>query len=237
MTKWKSYPIPRIEKCIDSLGEGGIYLSVVANSGYWQDKIGAANHNKSPFASCHGLFWLIFIPFGLHNVPGISQPTKDAIFSAMRRQFALAQLVYIVILLKTPQEHSGHVCKVLTLPRNAAVTLKLKKCELFSETIDFLGHFTCPWRMEISFHATDTISGLKTRSGRAKVRSILRLGNDFKRIVSNIAQLVTALNQKLYKNQPTISGMLNKKELNSINFLKQTLISQSILVFPAAVDT
>ena len=39
MTKKDAYPLPRIEECIDSLGDAAIFSTLGANSGYWQMKI------------------------------------------------------------------------------------------------------------------------------------------------------------------------------------------------------
>lgn len=63
-------------------------------------------------------------------------------------QFSLTYLFDIVIFLHTPDEHMDHARQFLTLLYEAAVTMNLKKCELFKSFIDYLGHFIHPGRLE-----------------------------------------------------------------------------------------
>lgn len=61
-----SYPIPRLDDCIDSLGDTMIFLTLVANSGYWQVEIAEKDCDKAEITSHHGLSRLD-IQFALQN--------------------------------------------------------------------------------------------------------------------------------------------------------------------------
>lgn len=65
------YPIPRVDQCIDSLGNTTIFLTVDANSGYWQIQIviDDKNKDKARFISNYGLYCYERMPFGLCNAP------------------------------------------------------------------------------------------------------------------------------------------------------------------------
>lgn len=150
----------------------------------------------------------------------------------LRWQYALSYLDDIVIFSRTPQEHIGHVRKVLTLLHDAGVTLQLKKCKFFTETINYLGHVIRPRRLDISSHTTDAIRGLKALTSLTELRSFLGLCNVFRRFVPNFARLAAPLHQRLKKDQPATFGSLNEEELNSMNSLKNALISPPVLALP-----
>lgn len=62
---------------------------------------------------------------------------------------------------KTPEEHNRHIREVLTPQNNVGVTLNLKKCQFFTESIDDLGHVIFPGRLELVSRTTDEIWGLQ----------------------------------------------------------------------------
>lgn len=78
--------------------------------------------------------------FGLKNTPSTFQRVIKVIFSTVRWRFALVYLDYIIMFSNTPEEHLTHLRYVWTLFSEAGVTLKLKKCLLFTDRIDYLGH-------------------------------------------------------------------------------------------------
>lgn len=99
--------------------------------------------------------------FDSRNALSTIQHTMDVILSTVRWHFALVYLNDILIILRSPQEHIGHVRKVLKLLRNAGVTLKWKKSKFFLETIDYSGQAIRPRRLEIASHTTEAIRELK----------------------------------------------------------------------------
>lgn len=62
-----SYPIPRIEECIDSLGDASKFSILDANSGYWQIEIKERDHANTAFIYHHGLHPFKCMPFGQKN--------------------------------------------------------------------------------------------------------------------------------------------------------------------------
>ena len=46
----------------------------------------------------------------------------------------------IIVFSNTVEEHLEHLTTVLTLLRNARITLKLKKCAFVQGRVDYLGH-------------------------------------------------------------------------------------------------
>ena len=89
MTVRDSYPIPRMDECIDSLGDARIYTALDANCGYWQIEIEENDRNKTAFTSHQGLYRFKRMPFGLRNAPGTFQRAADVILSKVKWKTAL----------------------------------------------------------------------------------------------------------------------------------------------------
>lgn len=64
-----SYPIPRMDECIDSLRSAKIFSTLDANSGYWKIEIDPRDRDKTTFTSHHGLYRFVRMPLGLKNAP------------------------------------------------------------------------------------------------------------------------------------------------------------------------
>jgi Reverse transcriptase (RNA-dependent DNA polymerase) len=73
-----SYPLPRMDECIDSLGDARVFSTLDCNSGYWQIPVNPGDREKTTFTSHEGLYKFLRMPFGLRNAPAdrinLSQP-------------------------------------------------------------------------------------------------------------------------------------------------------------------
>ena len=69
MTKREVYPLPRLEDCIDSLGEAKWFSTLDANCGYWQIEMDENDKPKTAFTAHCGTYRYTRMPFGLKNAP------------------------------------------------------------------------------------------------------------------------------------------------------------------------
>ena len=97
MTVRDAYHIPRMDKCIDSLGDAVIFSTLDCNSGHWQIPMSYEDRDKTAFFSHCGLFRWLRMPFGLKNAPGTFQRAANVILAGVKWQFALVYLDDIII--------------------------------------------------------------------------------------------------------------------------------------------
>ena len=76
-----TYPLPRMEDCIDSLGEVRLFTTLDALWGYWQVPIAESDRDKTTFTSYMGTFRCKRMPFGLRNASATFQRALDIILS------------------------------------------------------------------------------------------------------------------------------------------------------------
>lgn len=84
-----AYAIPRMDECIDFLGDAQVFSKLDANYGYWQVEIVEADLDKTAFTSPHGLYSFVRMLLGVQNAPGTFQRVIDVILLAVRWQHAL----------------------------------------------------------------------------------------------------------------------------------------------------
>jgi len=56
VTKKDSYPLPRIDDCIDSLNKATIFSTLDCNAGYWQVSIASEDWETTAFVCHEGAF-------------------------------------------------------------------------------------------------------------------------------------------------------------------------------------
>jgi hypothetical protein len=78
-----SYPLPRMDECIDSLGDAKIFTTLDCNSGYWQIPVRPEGWEKTAFTSHEGLYWFLRMPFALRNAPATFQRLVDITLSGL----------------------------------------------------------------------------------------------------------------------------------------------------------
>jgi Reverse transcriptase (RNA-dependent DNA polymerase) len=84
-----SYPLQRMDECIDSLGDATIFYTLYCNSGYWQIPFHPDDQDKTTFTSHEGLYKFLRIPFGMPNAPATFQRMMDMILAGLAWKICL----------------------------------------------------------------------------------------------------------------------------------------------------
>lgn len=158
MAKRNAYQISRINKSIDSLGEAAVFAMSDVNSECMQVEIINENLVKPALTSHHGLCRFLRGPFRLWDALTTFLGTMDVALSADKLQFVAVYLGDSVVSFRFAANHIDHVKHVVTILRDAGVTVKLKKCNFFINTADHLGHVICARCFEIASHMAEVMA-------------------------------------------------------------------------------
>ena len=71
--KPKSFPLPRMEDCIDKVGHAAFVSRFDLLKGYWQVPLSEHARDLSAFIALNGLYEYNVMPFGLRNAPATSK--------------------------------------------------------------------------------------------------------------------------------------------------------------------
>ncbi|GES80903.1 RNA-directed DNA polymerase homolog [Rhizophagus clarus] len=92
---------------------------------------------KTAFIYSQGLFEYNVMPFGLKTAPATFQRVMDEILKDYIGKFVTVYLDDIMIYSKNFEEHIRHIEKVLERIEKANMIIKLKKCKLEEEILNF----------------------------------------------------------------------------------------------------
>ena len=227
-----TYPLPRLDECLDWLGDTKVFSALDAISGYWQMPIPEPDRDKTAF-SCHsGLYRFSRMPFGLTNAPATFQRAMDILLSPFRWKSCLVYLDDIIIFSKSWEEHISHVDEILSVLEKAGVKLKLGKCECFVEKIKYLGHVVRPGTLEIDAARTAALEQVRYPQTQTQLRSFLGLCNVYGRLVPHYAKIAHLLNQLSKKRQPIQLEGFDEACENAFHKLKDAILAPPVLALP-----
>jgi hypothetical protein len=227
-----SYPIPRMDECIDSLGDASIFSTLDCNAGYWQIPIRKGDRNKTTF-TCHaGTYRYIRMPFGLTNAPATFQRTLDILLSKFKWKHCLVYLDDVIIHSRDVESHIKHVDAVLGTLRNAGVSLKLKKCSFFTDSVRYLGHVIRPGTLEIDKASVASLKNARAPETQSEIRSFLGMCNVYRRFLKNFAHTAEPLNALLRAGQPAKIASWGEKEEAAFRELINAICEPPILRLP-----
>jgi Reverse transcriptase (RNA-dependent DNA polymerase) len=116
----ETYPLPRMDECIDSLGEAPMFTTLDCKSSFWQIPLYPIDMDKTAFMSHHGLYQFTRLPFRLRNAPGSFRRTVDNILAGVKCKTCLLYLDDIIVFSSLREAHLHHVHKFFPSSRRPA---------------------------------------------------------------------------------------------------------------------
>ena len=232
VTKRDSYPMPRMDECIDSLGSANIFSTLDCNSGYWQLPIAERDQGKTTF-TCHaGSYKFLRLPFGLRNAPATFQRAMDIILSGIRWKYCIVYLDDIILFSKTRDDHLKHLEEVFRLLKEAGATLRLQKCDFFKKEVKYLGHVIRPGRLGMLRKNVEAIEKADPPKTKTQMRSFLGMCNVYRRFIKGYARIAHPLSRRTSKDFPETWDDLSEEEITAFKTLKRCLLTAPILALP-----
>jgi len=145
-----TYPLPRMNDCLDSLGDAEFFSTLDCNAGYWQIPVAEEEKHLTSFTNHVGTYQCTRHPSGRCNAPATFQRAVDMILAGVKWQYVLVCFDDIIVYSTDAESHLSHLEKVFTLLGENGVTLKAKKCHLFSNEVEYLGHVIRPGRISVN---------------------------------------------------------------------------------------
>lgn len=227
-----SYPLPRMEECLDSLGEATVFTTLDCNSGYWQIPVAAEDRDKTTF-SCHaGTYRYKRMPFGLATAPATFQRTLDMVLSKFNWRTCLVYLDDVIIFSEDVESHFVHVDRILSALQHAGVSLNLKKCEFFTNTVKYLGPIIRPGTLSIDETKVVALTKAQHPRNHTELRSFLGFCNVYRRFVQNYSQIAAPLNALLKKGIPLQLEPFGPDEANAFSTLVTNVTNPPVLALP-----
>jgi len=227
-----SYPLPRMEDCLDSLGDAQFFSTLDCNAGYRQMPIAEEDKPKTAF-TCHcGTYQCTRLPSGLCNAPATFQRALDMILSGVRWQNVLVYLDDLIIFSADAESHLSHLDTVLTLLGKHGVTQKTQKCHLFSNEVEYRGHVLRPGRLSVNEKNLKAIEKTVFSRTQTQLRSFLGMCNVYRRFAVDLAKTAKPLNELNSVKLPTRLSPSTPEEQTAFDKSREQLRHPPILAIP-----
>lgn len=97
--------------------------------------------------------------------------------------------------------------------QTASLTLKLKKCFIISDAINYLEHVFTPVRLQIRTKATETVHEFNELTTASNLRSLSELCSVYLLFFPNFARVSELLSKRLQNGEPTRFELKDKQRL------------------------
>ena len=231
VTQNDSYALPRVDDCLDSLGEARYFTTLDANCGYWQIDVNEADREKTAFTSHKGLYQFKRMPFGLMTAPATFQRAIDIVLSSVRFQCALTYLDDIVIYSPTFHQHLKDLSRVLKLLQDAGVSLKRDKCFFAAVQVKYLGLKVSHAGVEVDDDKIASVRQALPPTNKTGLRRFLGMTGFYRKFIPTYAKVAAPLTKYL-KGDRDDTFELDAEAIRAHEKLKLAVTSAPVLALP-----
>ncbi|KAK2920619.1 hypothetical protein Q8A73_000104 [Channa argus] len=137
ITKPDSFPLPRMDDCVDRVGSAKYVTKLDLLKGHWQVPLTPRASEISAFVTPDHFLQYTVLPFGLRNAPATFQRLMNTVLSGVNT--CEIYLDDIVAYSATWSEHLKTLSEIFSRLRAASLTLNLAKCEFGKVVVTYLG--------------------------------------------------------------------------------------------------
>nr|XP_054601704.1 retrovirus-related Pol polyprotein from transposon opus isoform X1 [Nothobranchius furzeri]XP_054601706.1 retrovirus-related Pol polyprotein from transposon opus isoform X1 [Nothobranchius furzeri] len=131
-----AYPLPRVDDCVDSVGNSRFVTKLDLLKGYWQVPLTETASEASAFVTPDDFLEYTVMPFGMRNAPATFQRLINTVLSGM--EHCNAYLDDIVVHTSTWEGHIATLRELLSQLDTANLTINLAKSDFVKATVTYL---------------------------------------------------------------------------------------------------
>jgi hypothetical protein len=224
------FPLPFISEILDKLQGYNRFTLMDLKNGFFQCPMAEDSIPMTAF-TCHmGLFEYLRQPFGLTNGPASFQRNITKILAPLIAKGKVMVFVDdIVCMSKGYEQHMKDVDQVLTVLREAGVTLKESKCRFAQEHMDLLGYHIQENGVTAQKGKTQAIDQMPRPKTVKQVRQFLGMASYYRMLIPHFAEYAYPLNKLTSKK---VKWQWTEECEKGFVKLKQALASESIVAYP-----
>jgi len=221
-----------MDDCLDSLGDARFFSTLDFKAGYWQIPVAEEDKHLTSFTTHVGTYQCTRLPFGLCNAPATFQRAIDMLLAGVKGQYVLIYLDDIIVYSADAESQLSHLEKVFTLLGENGVTLKAKKCHLFSNEVEHLGHVIRPGRISVNEKNLKAIRKAIYPKTQTQLRSFLGMCNIYRRFTADFAKVAKPLNKLVSSSLPKKLCLPTMEEQAAFDRLREQLCNPPVLALP-----
>ena len=223
--KLDTYPLPRIDDLLASLGKGKSFTKLDLAHAYQQVPLEEESKQFTVINTPKQLYRYHRLPFGIASAPAILQRTMDGILRGMPR--VCTYLDDILVTGVTDKEHLETLDAVLTKLAAAWLRLKRSKCAFMQPAVEYLGYHISKDGLRPTKEKVRAIAEAPAPQNVAQLRSFLGLINSYGKFLPQLSTSLAPLYKLLQKRNAWSWGPEQQKAFQEA---KRKLTSPCLLV-------
>ena len=227
VTKTDSFPIPRIDDCIDKVGNSKYVTKFDLLKGFWQVPLTDRAKEVSAFATPNGLYQYKVMPFGMKNSPATFQRLVNNVICGL--DGCDAYIDDVIIYSDSWSDHLQRIMKFFDRLNKAKLTVNLAKTEFCHATVTFLGHLVGQGQVKPLEAKVNAISEFPVPKCKRQLMRFLGMAGYYRKFCKNFSGIAEPLTNLLKK---STKFKWNDKCQDAFDRLKAILKSAPVLLAP-----
>ena len=179
------YSLPRIDDLFDQLQGASCFSKIDLRSGYYQLRIRREDVPKTVFRTRYSHYEFLVMSFGLTNAPAAFMDLMNRVFKPFLDRFVIVFIDDILVYSRSEEEHAEHLRIVLQTLREHQLYAKFSKCELWLDSVAFLGHVVSREGIQVDPKKIEAVMDWQRPTTVTEVRSFLGLAGYYRRFVQD----------------------------------------------------
>ena len=199
VTRCDSYPIPRVDDCIDRIENVNYVTKFDLLKGYWQVPLTARAKEVSAFVMLDGLYQYKVMPFGMKNAPATFQRLINGVLSGL--DGCEAYIDDVVVYSNTWEQHLLQIRSLMYRLTDAKLTVKLVKSEFGHAHLIFLGHVVGQGEIKPVAAKVEAIVNFPVPTNKRECMCFLGMTGYYRKFCRNFSSVAVPLTNLLRKDQ------------------------------------
>ena len=228
VTKTDTFPIPRIDDCIDNIGHAKYVTKFDLLKGFWQIPLTDRAKEISAFVTPDGLYQYKVMPFGMKNSPATFQRLVNSLISNL--DGCKAYIDDAIIFSEEWQQHLQTIRTFFDRLSDAKLTVNLAKSEFCHANLTFLGHIVGQGQVKPVEAKVEAISDFPVPTSKRQLMRFLGMAGYYRKFCNNFSAIAEPLTNLLGKK---VKYVWTDDCQKSFDKLKAILRSAPVLLAPS----
>ena len=187
------YPIPNIEEIFNRLAKAKIFTVLDLTAAYYQIELTEGCRQFTAFLCEYGLFEYTVMPMVTMNATFCMQRVMEKALRGLIGAICFVYLDDIIIFSDEERNHLEHVQMVIDRLKEFNLKVKLEKCKIAQQRIEYLSHVIENGTISPGPGKTAELFRFKVPTNVKQIRSFLGLAQYYKKFIKGFAAIASPL--------------------------------------------
>ncbi|XP_058024057.1 uncharacterized protein K02A2.6-like, partial [Ahaetulla prasina] len=220
-----AYPVPVVQHLLHSMGQGQVFAKLDLTQAYQQLPVDNSTAEAQTIVTHRGVFKCTRLQFGVSVAPGLFQNLMERLLQGLPG--VVPYFDDVLVSAENLEELGVRLRKVLGIFRSAGLKVKLNKCQIGVESVEFLGYRIDREGIHPTESKVRAIRKAPVPKNKTELQAFLGLVNFYVVFLRNKATVAEPLHKLLAK---TAAWSWGKAEARAFEGVKNLLSSDSLLI-------